>query len=491
MTSLKNSALNGMKWTTISTGVVTLSQFLQFALLAKILDPAAIGIMSMIMVVLNFAQMYVDMGISNAIIQKKDVSENQLSSLYWFNWLLGIAVFVIVLLVNPLIVMYYQENGLAVPLYWASLIFLITPLGQQYKVILRKSLKFKVVAVIEAAASVVGLFATLLLALIGYEVLAIIWGYLLSALFRSIAFTIVGRKISIPSRHYKFEEVKSLLGFGLYQLGERTVFFLNANLDTLLIGKFLGAHALGVYMLAVNLVIVPILKINPMITNVMFPIFSKMQDEDERLKKGYFKVLQTISLINFPILAGIFLTGPNLIPIIFGHQWTESIAIVQLLVVIGIMRVIGNPIGSLLMAKGRVDLGFKWHVMMLVTIIPALSLGAYYGGILGLCYGYMFYQAIYLITNYTYLIRRVLGPSLASFIGSFGPALLYSSFMVIVIQLAEMVLPVSSPLISVGWEVVAGVILYTLCIYRYQKQLITDMAALLGRKSKVKEVPSL
>jgi len=381
-------------------GVMTVLQFVTLAVLAHLLSPSDFGLMGMIMVVIGFAQTFADMGISNAIIHRQDATRNQLSSLYWLNIIAGIMVFFVVCASAPLIVRFYHEPRLHNLLYLTAVIFLITPFGQQFQILLQKKLRFNGLAKIEIATSIVNSVVTIGLAFSGFGVYALIWGQLASTSIRVLLLFSTGWKNWRPSFHFSKGDLKGYLSFGLYQMGEKTISYLNSNFDYLLIGSMLGAKPLGYYTLAYNLIIRPSSLINPVITKVAFPVFSRMQNETDRLKRGYLKVLQLLSTVNFPMMAGLAVVVPIAVPMIFGDQWLPSIILIQILTIVGLLRSIGNPVGSLLLSKGRADLGFKWNLALAITQIPGLYLGAKLGGTVGVAIAFAALQCFYAIFNY-------------------------------------------------------------------------------------------
>ena len=135
--------MQGTKWTTLSTVIVTLMQFVQVTILARILDPAAFGLVGMVMVLVNLFNIFSDMGVSNAIIYKQETNKYKLSSLYWLNIALGIFLFVLIIAIKPLIIGYYHEPKLESIIIFSSLIFLINPLGQQFQFYSKKILSLK------------------------------------------------------------------------------------------------------------------------------------------------------------------------------------------------------------------------------------------------------------------------------------------------------------------------------------------------------------
>lgn len=481
--SLKQKAVSGVKWSSASTGSVVLLQFLSLAVLSRVLSPADFGLMGMIMVVIGFAQTFADMGISNAIIQRRDATRNQLSSLYWLNVLTGTTIAAIVCLCTPLIVRLYHEPRLENILYWTSVTFLITPFGQQFQILLQKHLKFHRLAKIEIATATVGSIVSIATAFLGFGVYALVCGQLTSCFAKTILLLAVGWRDWSPGFHFARSDVKGYVSFGLYQMGERTINYFNSNLDYLLIGSMLGAKALGYYTLAYNLIIRPSLTINPVITKVAFPIFSEIQKDAERIKRGYLKVLQLLSLVNFPLMAGLAATAPLAIPIVFGEQWAPSVPLVQILTIVGLLRSTGNPIGSLLLAKGRADLGFVWNLGLVTTQIPGLYVGAKMGGAIGVAIAFACLMAIYSVFNYLVLIRSLLGPCLRRYVGSMWPSLWISILMFCVVVVVGVSLQNTSGHLAFAIQILSGTATYLGLVFYTDRSLINEIKGFVLQKA--------
>ena len=476
--SLKSQAISGVKWSGISMGAVTGLQFVTLAVLARLLSPPDFGLMGMIMVVIGFAQAFADMGISNAIIHRQDATRNQLSSLYWLNIIAGIIVFFVVCASAPLIIGFYHEPRLHNLLYLTAVIFLITPFGQQFQILLQKELRFNGLAKIEIATSIVNSAVAIVLAFSGFGVYSLIWGQLASTSTRVLMLFSTGWRNWRPGFHFSKRDLKGYLSFGLYQVGERTINYLNSNLDYLLIGSMLGAKSLGYYTLAYNLIIRPSSLINPVITKVAFPVFSRMQNETNRLKRGYLKVLQLLSTVNFPVMVGLAVVAPIAVPVIFGEQWLPSILLIQILTIVGLLRSTGNPVGSLLLSKGRADLGFKWNLALAITQIPGLYLGAKLGGTVGVAIAFAALQCLYAILNYLVLIRILLGPCLREYITSMWHSLWMSAVMAVAVFGISIFLKGHSLVLSLIAQIIVGMFVYCTLIICSQKTLLLEIKKL-------------
>lgn len=367
--SLKAQALGGVKWTTLSMIVVTVTQLLQLMILARFLSPAEFGLMAIMMVVIGFSRAFMDMGISNAIIHRQQISHTQLSSLYWLNIFSGFVLFGIVILLAPFIAGFYEEPGLVEPLFWLSSVFIIVAIGNQYRILCQKELQFNLMAKVEMGAAVVSLAVAVILAVNGFGVYALVWGMLAQATVSSLAFLLIGLKIHHrPGLVYHHKELQGFYSFGLYQMGERSINYISAHIDKLLIGKFVGMEATGFYNMAWQLIIFPLSKINPVINKVAFPVYAKVQDDSEALNRYYTLTVRSLSLVTVPILAFLSLYSSDVVLVVFGEGWETTATLVALLGIIGILKALGNPGGAIILALGYANIGFWWNVFWATVV---------------------------------------------------------------------------------------------------------------------------
>lgn len=484
--SLRRHALSGVKWTSLSTVLVTLTQVLQTIILARILNPEDFGLMAMVTVVIGFASAYSDLGIGAAIVQHEGTTPGQLSSLYWLNVGVGIILFIITWCVSPLIAVLFREPRLRELLNVISMAFIVVPVGIQFQMLLQKNLQFNLLARQDICSALLGFIVACFCGLSGFGVWSLVWGQLSTTTMKTILSVYSGYK-SWPIRlHFATKDLREFISFGLYQMGERTINYLNFRLDQLLIGYLLGPHMLGYYSFAFNLVMQPVSRINPVLTSVAFPLFVKAQHDDVRLRLGYFSLQKFLSMINFPILAGLFAAAPALIPFMFGDQWHPAIVLVQILSFVALVKSTGNPVGYLLLAKGRADLGFKWNALLLCTQLPVIYLAANSGNMITVSIALLALQGLYFWLSYPLLIRRVLGRSLREYLMSTLPAFLLSAAMAI----SVLALAIFLDGISRGWkvflQVVCGVIMYAVLNFAFRRAWLAEIRAMITR-NKVEE----
>jgi O-antigen/teichoic acid export membrane protein len=480
---LKTKAISGVKWNASAMVTSSALQFITLAVLARLLSPSDFGLMGMVMVVINFAQAFGDMGMSNAIIQRRTVPENHLSSFFWLNVLAAILLGALTLLMRPLAVVYFQKSALSTYLSFAALIFLTTSASQTFSALLAKELQFKTLALTELSASAAYSISAIAFAFHGFGVLSLIFGQLIRSSSFSLLLFMIFRNKWLPKFHFRIRELHEYFSFGLYQMGERMLNFLNANVDYLVIGRFLGTTALGYYSLAFQLMTFPLNRINPIITKVAFPTFSRIQDDNARLRSGYCKVIGYISMVSFPLLCGLILLAPEFIELVYGSNWQPSAKTLQVLCLVGFFWSIGNPIGSLLLAKGKANFGFYWNLFAVTMTSVAVVVGVGWGiegvawALLGLQFPFFFIiQPI---------VNKLMELKLGEYFRAIQTACLSSIIMVATVLLLRVFLSaVGSPLIF-AISLAGGLLAYALTFYISNKEMYFEFKSFLRKPSTI------
>lgn len=479
--SLKRTAAASMKWTAASSIAAIVLQAVQIIMVARFVSPADLGLVAMVTVVLSIFTAYIDMGISNAIIHHQDTTPEKLSSLYWLNIFAGGAAFVIAIALSPLIALMFNEPRLQHLVLIAASVFLFVPFGQQFEILLQKNLRFHVLARVEILKNVIGCIVAVSLAWLDFGAVSLIAGQIALSATGTLCLLAIGWRAWPPRLRFKWADTRGYLGFGLYQMGERTLSLLNTRADQLIIGMILGPVALGIYSLSWNLVIQPVQRINPIVTRVAFPAFSMVQGDLERLKRGYLFVSWALTALNAPLLLGCAVTAPVFMPLLFGGKWDAAIPIVQILSIVSLMRSTTNPLGSLLMARGRADLGFKANLFLLVPQSAIVLVGALIGGLIHIALAVLVIQVIWSYLAYIFLVRRMLGPCGKAYLFSMLPSFAAALGAAAVTWAASTILPGPLPL-TLLIEMIIGLAVYAALFYPAQRRRLGEAATLLRRR---------
>lgn len=416
--SLREKTISGAKWSAIATVIIISLGLVQMTFLARTIDNHEFGLLTISLVIIALADTLSDFGIANSIIQRKQISHLELTTLYWLNVSLGLVVCVTVFLLSDVIASMLHNPALVPLIKTLSFAFIIIPHGQQFRALMQKEMEFSKIGSIETISVLVGFTVTVTMAIFYPFAMTAIIGYLANTLVRTSLFGFFGRKIYRPGFHFSLKSVGSNLRFGAWLTADSLINYVNTNLSTLVLARILGASVAGGYNLAYNVAVIPPMKLNPIITRVLFPAFAKIQDDTDKLRVNFYKLLSIVGIINFPALLGLLVVSNNFVPLVFGHKWHFITPILQLLCVVGLLRSIGNPIGSLLMAKARVDISFKFNVFKTCLFIPAIIVGGHLAGALGVTLGFLLVQMLNTVLSYFIMIKPVLGSSYREYIAS-------------------------------------------------------------------------
>ena len=473
--SLKQQAVSGAKWIGTANIITTVLLFARLTVLGRILDPADFGLMSMIMVVINFAFVFSDIGISKAIIQRQNISGEQLSSLYWVNIFIGIAIMLIVAATAPLVAAFYHEERLASLIIVSSITFPITAVGQQFQVLLEKEMKFDKLASADILSSLIGTVITIICAIQGYGVISLVIGQITISAIKMLYTLAAGLKLHKPRLFFNIGNVKEFISFGLFQMGERCVDYLSGNVSSILIGRFLGPEILGMYYFAYQIVLMPITKINPILTRVAFPVFSKKQSDNQALNKGYIELNKLIAYIVIPLLTGLAVTAPVAIPLIFGNKWTGSIILIQIMALPGIFIALGNPIGTIQLAKGRADIGFYWNLLAFIMSMAVMLL-VIRNGVIALAYSQIVLSIISFIAG-LYIIRYLTEMSFSDYLAAIAKPGIFGFIMGMAVYLCYVVFKLMNmhEYAVLGILVLFGAIVYLLLAFLFDKDYCLDL----------------
>jgi lipopolysaccharide exporter len=377
--NLRQKAFSGVRWTTLSSAGRAALQFLQVLVLSRLLAPSDFGLVALAVSMVAFLQIFADAGVSNAIIHQQDISAEQISSLYWFNVASSAVLALLLVLISPLLSAWFGQPGLTPLLLLAAATLIVTALAQQLKIQAQKRLDFQSLAKVELIAAVCGFCAAVALAWRGAGAQSLMAGTLCTALTGTLLAWLVLANGWRPQLRLQFKEIRQFIRFGLYMIGNNLANTFNSQIDIFLGSKLLGAASVGLYSVPKELNLRIAGLINPIITQVAFPIMAKAQDDEAQLRRIYLQIMRMTASVNFPIYVFMGVFASDIVALVLGPRWQDAVPLLQILSVWALIRSTGNPVGGLLMARGRADLSFRWNLAMLAVMPPAIWLGSHHG----------------------------------------------------------------------------------------------------------------
>jgi len=453
--NLRQKTISGLFWSFISQGGKQISQFIITVILARLLSPNDFGLFAMVTVFVNFAAIFSEMGISSALIQKQDTLDRHYYSAFWLNVVGGIVLTIIFIVASPLIAWFYKKPELQPILIVISINFFISSFVVIQQVILTKEMDFKSLAVRDIIAVVLSGAIGIYMAYHGFGV----W----SLVYQSIAFTLFNAVLLwvLSSWRPKFEfailDLKDIFCFSANLTGFNVINYFARNIDQLLIGKFLGTQALGYYTIAYKIMLYPLQNISWVIGKVMFPAFSKIQNDLEKVRNTYMKMVKAISLVSFPLMLGLFVIAPEFVNVFFGQKWGPIIILLRIFCFCGIVQSIGTTVGNILLSQGRADLQLKMQLLGTAIVVMSIIMGLRWG-INGVAFCYTLQSVIWVHFTF-YITNKLIGLKYKEFYSKIMTSYIMCTIMLCILFLAKYIITFPVPY-KLGSLILIGMMAY-------------------------------
>ncbi|MEX0681341.1 MAG: MOP flippase family protein [Balneolales bacterium] len=480
--SLKEQAFNSMQWTAGSSIYVSVIQLVQLPILAFFLSPEEIGTMTILLMTIWLTQAFSDGGMSPAIIHYKIVAQDLLNTLFLLNICYAVGLYILLNILAFPIAALFGHPELSVYFPAAMFAVIMAAAGTQFRIIMTKELRFDLIALQDVATATTYLIIAISLAALGFGVWSMVIGYLSGTALGTLVTVYYGSRYWWPSFNFTTKGLGKFVRFGRFQIGERVLIFLNSRLDQLMIGGLIGPHALGIYTIAHSFVITPTVRINQIISSVMFPVFARMQEQAQMLRNNYLKLVKVVTMLNTPILLGMILVAPLFIPLLFDDQWHDSIYILQILGVYALIRSTGAPSGSLQLAKGRADLGFKWNLFLMVVSAPCIYAGAQLGGLTGVAWSLLMLHMLLFISFWFLMIRPLIKPPGKDYFLVLFHAILPGLFMAGFVWVIGHISVFPGLIINLAVMILTGILLFFVFAFYLERTLFLEIRDLIKKR---------
>lgn len=383
---LRARVIRGSIWNSASNICAQALNFIVTIVLARLLVPEDFGIIAISGVVVGVITLFQDLGMGSAIIQKKDISEDYLATSFLVSFLTGVGIAVLVVAISPLIASFYEKQILKPVIMVSSIGFVLSPLMSIHNSILTKNLEFKKIGVLNILTQFLSGGTSIVMALTGFGIWSLVLGKLLA---QSVMIPLYWRTAKwTPRFRFRRRCFDDLFSFSSGLLGFNILNYFSRNGDNLIVGKYLGATTLGYYSIAYNLMLKPLQLISWSVGRVLFPTFSSIQDDNDRLRGGYTKVVRMISLVTFPMMAGLLVVAREFVMTFYGARWEPVVVPLQLLCMVGALQSVSSTGGAVMLSKGRSDVIFKLGLLEAVLMLSAFLIGIRWG-LTGLIVAYM------------------------------------------------------------------------------------------------------
>lgn len=375
--SLKQKTISGLLWSFIDDIAKVGIIFVSGIILARLLTPREYGLIGMTTIFIAISQSFIDSGFKQALIRKKDCTQTDFSTVFYFNLLVSILFYLVLFIFSEFIGKFFNEPQLGAILRVLGLGLIINALALVQQTQLTKNINFRLQTWISIISSLVSGAIGIYMAFTGYGV----WSLVASTLSRSFVVLLLLWlwRDWRPSWVFSWASFKEMFAFGSRLLISGLINTIYQNVYNLIIGKYFSAADLGYYTQAQTFRNLPSQHLTSVIQRVSYPVLATLQDDKQRLKATYRKLIQSTMLITFVLMLGMVAVAEPLMITLVGEQWRPSIGYLQLLCIVGMFYPLHAINLNMLQVQGRSDLFLRLEVIKKVLAVPVIVIGVFFG----------------------------------------------------------------------------------------------------------------
>lgn len=375
--SLNRAVKRGLMWVAIERGGLQFLNLFSTVILARLLTPAAFGLMGMAAFFTGISSRLARLGFGSALIRRQSIRDDHLGTLLVTSLVLNTTVYAVLYALSPFAGRYFDNPLVGDVLRWMALVFPMRVLGVCPSVLLRRRLDFRSTAIGSFLDVSVKVLVAVPLAWQGYGVWSLVYGELAGGLVDK--FYMIWAARWVPTFRCSRAAFNDLFVFGMNMSLRSVIGYVGGNVDNLLVGKALGMSSLGFYEKSYNLIRLPISELSGRLGVVLFPALARIQSEPGRFRAAFRKCALGMALIGYPLFATFAVLGLPLILVVYGSQWEPAVLPFQILAIAGPLRMTSILTSSAIDACGRLGADVRRGAFMLIVLVPAVMFGVRWG----------------------------------------------------------------------------------------------------------------
>ncbi len=423
--SLKKQAISGVFWTGLQQFGRQGIAFVTSIVLARILSPYEFGLIAMIGIFIALGDSLIKSGLTNSLIRTENINEDDYSTVFIFNMVGSVLIYLIMFLLAPFIANFYKQIELVEIIRWYSLVFIINALSAVQLTRLTKIMDFKTQLIVSLPSIIISSLIGIYMAYANYGVWSLIWSAIIQSLLSTVQVWFYSKWI--PNFVFSIEKFKLHFTYGFKIMLSSLLDIIFVNIYTLVIGRFFHPLQVGYYNRANTLQMFPVTNLSMIVNKVSFPLFASIQNDDIRLKEVYRKMMQLVLFISAPILVLMAVLAEPIFRFLFTEKWLPAVPYFQILCYNGILYPIHSYNLQILNVKGRSDLFLKLEVLK-KSLVVVMILITFQFGIYGLLIGSTITSTIAFFIN-TYFSGKLINYNAFSQIKDLMPILVITSLM--------------------------------------------------------------
>mgnify|MGYP002622934451 CR=1 FL=1 len=431
MASLKQKAYSGVVWSTVQRIVGMGVTFVSNVVLARILSPEDFGCIAILMVFITLSNTFIDGGFGSALIQKKEPTQVDYSTIFYWNLALSVVIYALLFVCAPLVARFYKIGILETILRVQGLILIFNAFNIIQQNQLKKQLQFKKLAIANILAATISLLVAIFTAVSGWGVWSLVAQQLSMSLLVSI-FVFIATRWK-PLLVFSFQSFNELFKFGGYMLLSNLFSSVSNEISSLLVGRMFTPDALGLINQARRLEGTAATTASSVIDQVTYPVMASLQDNRPRLQTALKKFIQVPAFVCCLLMTVLIIAAKPIIILLFTEKWVDCVPYFQIMCVAGVAVCLQSSANYAIAAVGRSDVFFKWTIIKRTLIIVLSIVGILTAGIYGMLWcDVIGTWAVYVIN--AYLVSKHVGYSIWNQIKDILPSIILSVVIGIIVN---------------------------------------------------------
>jgi len=377
MSTLKNDSIKATSWNYSKMLLTHGRTFIVSIVLARILEPSDFGLIGMAMIFASLTDTILDLGLGVAVIQKKEVTEEQKSTVFYLNMLMGVILGLMMYFTSYLVADFFKMPGLVNIIKFFSVTFLIKGLTSLQRTLMNKELDFKSPFYAELFSGIISSALGIYLALIGFGVWSLIYSQAVGWILNTIVIWLLSDWT--PKLLFNLKSVKELWSFGSKSALTTLIDVFFNRIDTVVIGKLFDAATLGVFYKAKSLLRLAVQYGFGAFSAILFPAFSKVNDNPDLQKKILLKILSFAGFTTFLISGLILINAKEIITILYTVKWIEAVPLLKILTFFTFAITFSSIYSPVILSIGKSSSLLKIEIIKKIFTLCMIPMGFFYG----------------------------------------------------------------------------------------------------------------
>ena len=379
--SVKERVLRSGMWVGVSQFLVSLLNIVRSVVLARLLTPEMFGLMGLASIAIQTIENVTRPGVGQALIARQREFEDASGTAFTLLVLRGVLLAFVIVVVAPWIADFYEAEELAPMMRALCFVFLIGSLANINTIALSRQLEFRQLTYLGQVTNLAGTLGTIYFAYALRSAWALVFGQILSITINTgLSYWFIKGRLRFT---FNRAVARELLTYGRFITGSSIIVFVATQIDSAVIGKWLGTHELGLYTLAATISSLVTLSISRMASSVMMPAYSRLQEDRPALRRAFLRTLTLVMFVVLPASFGLIVAADSIVGVVYGEQWVGAVVPLQILAIFGIVRTFNSFTGYLFEGVGKPKIPFYFGIIRLSVIAPLIIPMIYYMGLSG------------------------------------------------------------------------------------------------------------